>query len=378
MIPENQYYSYNLKDLPKGCQYCVRGEKLVLFVTGICPRKCYYCPLSDKKYGLDVTFANERKVATVADLIKEAELMRAKGAGITRGDPLCKIERTVEYIKVLKEKFGSHFHIHLYTSLPLVTEENLRKLSDAGLDEIRFHPDVDDGKLWERIKLASQFSWDVGIEIPLLPHKKAEIKKLIDYIQDKVKFLNLNELEVADNAMSKLGEMGFETKEQYSYAVKGSVEMGLELIEYVQQKNYPLAVHLCTAKLKDAIQLANRLKREGKYSKLPFDQVDEEGLLTRGALYLPELAPGFDYRKKLETADRVRIIPQLQALLKIIKEKLKFKDTDLYLDESKLRILMSASKLRKKKELFVKMGLKPAVVLEYPTADQLEVEVDFL
>ena len=102
-MQENQYYSYNLGPLPKGCQMCVRGEKLVLFVTGICPRKCSFCPVSDEKYQHDVIFANERSVTATEDLLKEAEAMKAKGAGITGGDPLAKLERTLEYIKLLKQ-----------------------------------------------------------------------------------------------------------------------------------------------------------------------------------------------------------------------------------------------------------------------------------
>src|SRR3990167_9322210 len=111
---ENQYYSYNLKQLPKGCQYCVKGEKLVLFITGICPRSCVFCPVSDQKYQQDVTYANERKVQDFKDVLQEAELMRANGAGITGGDPLARLERTGEYIKKLKAHFGKQFHLHLY------------------------------------------------------------------------------------------------------------------------------------------------------------------------------------------------------------------------------------------------------------------------
>ena len=114
MIKENKYYSYNLGLLPKGCQMCVKGEKLVLFVTGLCPRKCCFCPVSDDKYGRDVIYANERRVFTSDDLIKEAELMNAKGMGITGGDPLTKLERTTRFIKKLKEKFGKEFHIHYW------------------------------------------------------------------------------------------------------------------------------------------------------------------------------------------------------------------------------------------------------------------------
>tara|TARA_Y100000031_G_C8197219_1_gene374315 strand:- start:5 stop:1108 length:1104 start_codon:yes stop_codon:yes gene_type:complete len=366
MLKQNKYYSYNNKELPKGCQYCVKGEKLVVFITGICPRKCCFCPVSDQKYQEDVTFANERKVDNFTDVVAEAEAMQAKGAGITGGDPLAKLERTLEYITKLKEKFGKEFHIHLYTSLNLVNEETLEKLFSVGLDEIRFHLDLDDDKLWDKLKLAKKFSWDVGVELPLIPGKK--YIKLIDFIKDKVDFLNLNELETADNEQYNLST---EIKDNLSYAVKGSMELGLELLE-----KYPdMTIHLCTAKLKDKIQLSERIKREAQQVKHSFDIVDKEGMLTRGALYLEELKPGFDYRKKLEENNDA-LLDKFEKVLPRLRKK--FAKDEFFLDMKKPRILTSKKLVKKKKAYFINLKLVPAVVTEYPTADQLEIEVEFL
>ena len=396
----NKFHSYNLGSLPRGCQMCVRGEKLVLFVTGLCPRKCYFCPLSDKKYGKDVIYANERKSFDSKEVIEEAELMDAKGMGVTGGDPLMKIDRTIRYIKTMKNKFGKDFHVHLYTSLNLVKENNLQLLYQAGLDEIRFHFDFGAKTFWKNIEKAYKFPWDVGVEVPLVPNKEKIIKEIIDLIQGKVRFLNLNELEVADNELSKLGEMGFKVKDTYSYAIKGSLELGLELIDYVKENEYPLAVHVCTAKLKDSVQLANRIKREAEGVKKKFDLVDSEGMLTRGALYLPELAPGASYRKKLEEVDapkslddkdfsccsptarlaggHLEVLRKLSGLVEEIKKKVKLEDEDLFIDKKKYRILLSKKNAKKHHKVFSKLGLKTAVVVEYPTADQLEIELDFL
>jgi uncharacterized protein len=378
MIKSNEFYSYNTKELPKGCQMCVKGEKIVLFITGNCPRKCYFCPVSDEKFGKDVTFANEKKVEDFSDVIQEAENMDAKGAGITGGDPLMTLDRTCDFIKKLKKKFGKEFHIHLYTSLNLATEKSLKQLYDAGLDEIRFHFDFDDKTFWEKIDLPGKFDWDVGVEVPLLPEKEKETKEMIDLIHDKVTFLNLNELERADNTLSKLSDMGMEVKETYSYAIKGSLGLGFKIMKYVEEKKYPLAVHLCTAKLKDGIQLTNRIKREGEHNHKAFDIVDDEGLLTRGALYLYGLKPGFDYRKKLATVDKQKYIVKLKPLYDRIKKKFKLEDDMIFLDKEKPRILISRKLIKKKKAYFLGIDLFPAIVTEYPTADQLEIEVEFL
>ena len=377
MIKENKFYSFNSGVLPKGCQQCVKGEKLVLFVTGICPRKCYFCPVSDEKYGKDITFANEKKCFTSKDVVEEARLMNAKGAGITGGDPLAKIDRTVRYIKTLKKEFSSEFHIHLYTSLRLISDDTLQKLYIAGLDELRLHPDLDSDQLWKRLDMATKFPWDLGIEVPLVPGKKKETKKLIDFIQTKVMFLNLNELEVADNSQSKLLDMGFNTDSEFSYSIKGSKELGLELIKYIQEKEYSLPVHVCTAKLKDATQLTERIKREGAGAKKEFDVIDDEGLLTRGALYLNELKPGVGYRESLKE-NHFEIIAKLEETLPLVQAKLKLNDDELFLDKSKPRILISKKNAKKNKTKLMNLGLVPAIVIEYPTADQLEIEVDFL
>ena len=378
MVKVNEYYSYNQGELPKGCQYCVKGEKVVIFVTGLCPRKCYFCPVSDQKYGHDVQFANEREIKEIEDIIAEIKAMKAKGAGITGGDPLMKVDRVREYILQLKKDFGNEFHVHLYTSLNLVTPNILKKLSDAGLDEIRFHFDLDDKTLWDKIKIASKFSWDIGVEVPLVPDKEKELTKLIDFVHDKVRFINLNELEMADNTLSKLSEMGMNTKGQFSYAIDGSQTVGFRLMKYAEMKGYSIPIHLCTAKLKDGTQLANRIKREGEYSKRPFDIVDKEGLLHRGAIYLPELKPGFQYREGLSKADKVKVLGELNKLLVNLKKVTKAEEGTMVVDKIKLRILTSKKIVMKKSSAIKSAGLVPAVVVEYPTADQLEMEVDFV
>ena len=74
--------------LPQGCILCHQGAKMVLFVTGHCPRSCWYCPLSSDRKDRDVVYANDRRIETPDQIIKEAETMSALGTGITGGEPL--------------------------------------------------------------------------------------------------------------------------------------------------------------------------------------------------------------------------------------------------------------------------------------------------
>jgi len=368
MIKDTPYYSKLLGILPKGCSLCVQGKKLVLVVTGLCASKCYFCPLSDQKKDKDLIWANEWQTDKDEDILKEAELCNSKGAGFTGGDPLIRFERTLHYIKLLKEKFGKQFHIHLYTPLNLVTKEKLKELDDKGLDEIRFHPDLDNDTLWKNIYFAKGLNFDIGIEIPVIPGKKEETIKLIEFVKDKVNFLNLNELEMSDANACNLKD--FSCKEYLSYGVKGSEELALELLDYCE-KNTNLNVHYCTTTLKDKIQLAERIKRRAKNVKKHYDEMTDEGLLIRGAIYLEKLKPDVGYRKNLQNIDKEKIIKELKAY----QDKLKF-HTDL--DEIKCRLILSKKIMLKNLKEIKKLNLIPAIVEEYPTHDATEIEVEFL
>jgi len=267
---------------------------------------------------------------------------------------LCKLFRTTFSIRQFKKKFGKKFHIHLYTSFDLVNEKNLGSLYRAGLDEIRFHADINDNKLWNKINLANKFNWKIGIEIPVIPDKFEQTKKLIDFFHNKINFLNLNELEIADNKMSRLSKLGFLTKNKISYAVKGSEQTALKLMRYIQNKKYRLNVHYCTAKLKDRVQLGERIKRRAKNIKKPYDIVDNEGLLIRGAIY----------GKNLEKLRK-----------KLIKE---FKIPKDLVEVENKRLLTGAWIIDELKKELKNKKLKIAVVKEYPTYDKLQVEVDFI
>ena len=133
---ESGSYSSFLTD---GCRCCREGAKMVLFVTGVCHRVCFFCPLSEDRKDKNVIFANERAVFSDADVLEEARSMSAKGTGITGGEPLLELEKVIHYIHLLKNTFGKSHHIHLYTSTAPGSGD-LERLSAAGLDEIRFHP----------------------------------------------------------------------------------------------------------------------------------------------------------------------------------------------------------------------------------------------
>ena len=335
-MKKTRYNSYLSGTLPRGCQLCVKGEKSVLFVTGLCSRNCFYCPLSDLRKNKDVSYANERKFDDVSQLIKEIKLSNSKGCSLTGGDPLIKLDKTILFAKTLKKEFGKKFHIHIYLSTKLVDEKKLKELSNY-VDEVRFHPNLQnsiDAEI-KKISLAKGL-WqkkNIGIELPMFPNQSNQIFKFIKKVSPYISFVNFNELEVGEYSEKTMNRKYKTNKD--GYTVKSSIKSGEKLIKRLEKEKLHLNFHLCTAELKNWHQYKNRLK---KHKTFPFSKETQDGTI----IYF-------------STTDNK------------IKEKLKKRD---YLEDNlKHQIIINPKKVR---NLRNKFSIKR--IEEYPTYDREEVE----
>jgi len=234
--------------------------------------------LSSGKAGKDVIFADEMPVSNDDDIILELESISAEGAGLSGGDPLCDIDRTVHFITLLKSEAGEKFHLHLYTSKNDASLEDLEKLRDAGLDEIRFHPQGSD---WSGILNAIELGMIVGIEVPAIPNQTNRLIETARKAEEVgVSFLNLNELESSETNFEKLVSMGFRLTSLENASIQGSAETAREVIEWAAENLSNLVVHFCSARYKDSIQLRNRLERRIANVIRPFEERDDDDPLV--------------------------------------------------------------------------------------------------
>jgi pyruvate formate-lyase activating enzyme-like uncharacterized protein len=335
-----------------GCKSCVRGEKLVLFMGGKCYRNCWYCSLSDSRSKGAMSFANERPIKRINDLIKEVVESNSKGAGITGGDPLLYLNKTIKYSKALKERFGKDFHIHIYLPLSLVNEKKLIKLKKV-IDEIRFHPsflvnskEESIKKEIEKIYLATKIFGknNIGIEIPIIPDKKKESYDLIKKLNKKIGFVNLNELEISERNMVAITKR-FSLNEDTN-TIRGSVSAGKWIIHNAKKDKLKINIHLCTAKTKDSYQYLNRLKR---HTILPFGNKTNEGTVVYFAIYPKDLKTSINNIKRITS--------------------------NFFIDKKNERIIISKKEVSK---IYYKTDLKIARVEERPTFDQERLEFGFL
>ncbi len=263
----------------QGCEQCACGGKLVLFVYGYCQhRNCFYCPLGETRKDTDQVYANERPVESDADVLAEARRMNALGSSITGGEPQEVLDRTCHYISLLKDEFGDDHHIHLYTGIT-GDQSSMRRLADAGLDEIRFHPPYAlwgslHGTDWEDILYtAREEGITPGFEIPGIRPEK-EFLTFLD--EGAAEFCNINELEMTDGNHERMHDAGYALEDGHMSAVDSPREAILDTMGDHDR------VYFCTSVFKDAAQHRRRLKRTARNVRRPFDEITDDGTLVYG------------------------------------------------------------------------------------------------
>ncbi len=349
-------------ELPLGCVLCTKGSKMVLFVTGLCDSSCYYCPISQDKSGRDVIFADEMPVADASDVLFEAQAIRGEGAGISGGDPLCDIERTLEYIQLLKQEYGPTFHLHLYTSQNDVSKEVLLRLQDAGLDEIRFHPQSND---WSGIERALETSMTVGIEVPAIPGKGEDLKKTARRAEEiGVSFLNINELEASETNFDRLVSMGMRLTNMESASIEGSASTARKVLEWSEEALQNLSVHFCSARFKDSVQMRRRLERRLEQTIREFEERDEQDpLLIVGVVRAV-------HGKQLEHEQLAMIHTTLQNQFDVPTDMMNIDETRMRIELAPW-IIEEVSEQLKEKLTDIK-NLEIGIAFEYPSWDRLQ------
>ena len=369
--------------LSPGCRACQLGHSTVIFVTGMCNAKCYYCPVGLDRMFHSEAYANERQISSLNDLIDEVLACKSEAASLTGGDPLLDPEKCYVYAKTLKERFGTKFYIHLYTPGREGSPEIFAKLSQV-IDEIRFHPknlsDVDN------LVMALEYKWNVGIELPAVPglHKQMFFQEYVKKYAEgckkyhkKYPFINLNEMEVNERNHSNIiarGLIDLDFDFSFDKMVPKSRDEAETIITFFQKKYPEISVHFCPAAQKDGVQLPNRLLHRAHSIMLPSDFVLEDwtevgmdrGLLIRGVIRSKDSIDLLNESSKLDYFDKIR---------KELIDQFDIPTDQISLDLQRSQLLTRADFLEETidelKHIFPNLIF--GMVEEYPTADRLEV-----
>ncbi len=342
--------------LSPACVACAEGRKMVLFVTGVCRFRCFYCPVSPTRNQKDVVYANERRIFDDREIVEEARAMDATGTGITGGDPLGCVDRVERFVRLLKGTFGPGHDIHLYTHEPHPAK--IERLAAAGLDEVRLHiPHYLWGSLEYRgvayrevLERAPAWGLRRGVEIPVLPDKERELVRLLRSLERiGVDFVNLNELECSETNEAELRRRGYSRDIRAGWGVTGSRAVAERVI---REGRFSVPVHYCSSRFKDGVQLRARLRRRAARTAPPFADRTDDGTVVFGIV------------EGRTTDDLARLGARIARAAGIGPDGYR-------VNLARRRVELGARDARR---VAARIDRSAFVVEEYPTADALEVE----
>ncbi|MEZ0319095.1 MAG: radical SAM protein [Pyrobaculum sp.] len=263
--------------LATGCDLCLLGAKSVIFITGLCPLDCFYCPVGVDRIGKDVMYVNDVPVSSVEEIPHVVAKFASTGAAITGGDPSVVAHRVRDVAYLLKKEFGDDFHIHMYTHILNLDGKRVGVIAASKVDEVRIHI-ISKEQLRGRekyVKVLVASGKAVGVEVPALPGFEKQIAEAVNALVPYISFVNINELDVSETNIARLKALGYKIQ---GVNVMGSIEAARKIADMI--KDVP--VHICTGKTKDLVQIGARIFRHAMYTAKPWELVQDDGTVIFG------------------------------------------------------------------------------------------------
>lgn len=264
------YYVGKDNKFAMGCRSCLMGTGLsAIRKTNKCNIECKFCynygelnsqpPVGEGMWEIGGTKYYEEDI----DLLLSIH-QKPTGISYVYLEPFMEIEK---YYSVIKKFKDAGIHQHMYTNGLLATEETLKALGEAGLNELRFNLGAANcaDKVIENIKIAKKYIKKVGIETPMTPEFfESFFKKKEEILATGVDFINCAELHLNENNIDNYyGENMYISRHGY-ISPTWSRELTLKLMKIADEENWDLAVHDCSNHTKFARGL-NLSNREGKW-----------------------------------------------------------------------------------------------------------------
>jgi len=269
------YYNVTFRGrVAQGCELCLLGAKSVIFITGLCPLSCPYCPVSAERFGRDVIYVNDVPVHRVEDIPQIVAEYASDGAAITGGDPSVVPERVKAVADILKREFGDGFHIHMYTHILNLNSRRTGIIAASRVDEVRIHvTSREQARGKEKyVKALAASGKAIGVEVPALPGFEHQIAEAINHLAPYISFVNINELDVSEANRRRLKALGYKAE---GLNVPGSLQAARKIAELVT-----VPVHICTGRTKDMAQVGTRLFRHAMATARPNEYVQDDGTIV--------------------------------------------------------------------------------------------------
>lgn len=243
-----------LNHISKGCQICGLGKWSCLFITNNCNANCFYCPAPQKHDELPSTQGLDFK--SPLDYANYINRFGFEGVSFSGGEPLLYFDRTLEYLRTLRQKCDPDLYVWMYTNGILADKSKLVALANENLNEIRFDIGATAFSL-DKVKIAKDIIPVITIEIPSVPEEKDKIIAMLPQMMEAgVTNLNLHHLRLTRHNVSKLIRRDYTIISAERPLVLESEMAALEIIKEVQKARFNIGVNYCSFHYKNQFQKA--------------------------------------------------------------------------------------------------------------------------
>jgi pyruvate formate-lyase activating enzyme-like uncharacterized protein len=265
-----------LRGLSPGCLACKQGTWDCIFVTNRCNLSCAFCysPYNTTEADTDSVFGS-----TLEQIIANHRRTHITGIAFTGGEPFLQPARLFEWLNSFKINCPDHYY-WVYTNGLLANSENLQRLRELGVNEIRFNTAAtgyDHPTVMKNLEQASRLIPYVTIEIPAIPeHTDKVLSCLALWSSLGAQFLNLHELmyEPGTKAASMSGprQAVITADGHYTEINSQSRELTLSIMRKVSEANISFAVNDCSLQSK-LRQLRVRRRNLSPITKLSHERM---------------------------------------------------------------------------------------------------------
>lgn len=250
------YFVGDESKFPKGCRSCLTGTGLsAIRKTNKCNIQCKFCynygeldripPIGEGLWEIGGTKFYEKDI----DMLLRIQ-QKPTGVSYVYLEPFMEIEK---YYGIIQKFAAAGIHQHMYTNGLLCTEESLKALGEAGLDELRFNLGASGchDKVIENIRIAKKYIPCVGIETPSTPEYLDGLMKKKDAIlATGLDFMNCAEVHLNPNNIGNYeGENLYISRLGYISPI-WSHEISLEIMRMADEEKWPVVVHDCCNRTK--------------------------------------------------------------------------------------------------------------------------------
>ena len=265
-LENRTFFVGNESKFPKGCRSCLLGTGLnAIRKTNKCNLACKFCydygkledahPVGEGMWEIGGTKFYEKDIELLLSIQQ-----KPTGISYVYLEPFMEIEK---YYSIIKKFRDAGIYQHLYTNGTLATEDTLKALGEAGLNEIRFNLGASNcsDKVIENIGLAKKYIKSVGVETPMTPEFFAAFfKKKQAIFETKLDFINCAELHLNENNINNYsGENIYISRHGYVSPI-WSRELTLKFMKIADAENWDLVVHDCS----NYTKFARNLNLSGK------------------------------------------------------------------------------------------------------------------